>query len=418
MKRFIIEIAMMTFIGVILVIGIRQISKYQKAIVNETVIPKPEPILLFGIDIDSLDVKEGVIGNGANLSSILSATGMSASTIDQLVKRSEGIFDLKKIKAGHPYTLLLARDSLSTPTHFIYEESPIKYVVFNLRDTLGVSRGEKEVVIKHDTLHGTITSSLWVALKNNNQGPAIALAMEDIFGGVIDFFGLQEGDAFQAIYETMYVENECIGMGKIEAGSFTQSGKRYEAFWYDNDTLGFKGGYYDGQGQSTKRAFLKAPLKFSRISSHFSGNRFHPVLKIFRPHHGVDYSAPIGTSVFTIGDGTVIQVSFQRNGAGRYIKIRHNSTYTTTYMHLNGYADGIREGVRVRQGQVIGYVGKSGLATGPHLDFRVYKSGKPINPLKVESPPAEPIPANLKPLFMQKIALIHKALEKAAKKTE
>ncbi len=412
MRRFITETALLIVVGLILILCIIEISRWQKELVEETVVEKVEPTLLFGIAIDSLEVREGLIGNGANLSTILSATGLSATTIDQLVKRSEGIFDLKKIKAGQPYTLLLEKDSLSTPSYFIYEESPIKYVVFNLRDTLGVSRGEKEVIIKHDTLHGTITSSLWVALKSNEQGPALALAMEDIFGGVIDFFGLQQGDEFQAIYETMYVEDKCIGMGRIQAGTFTQSGKRYEAYWYDNDSLGFKGGYYDEQGQSTKRAFLKAPLKFSRISSHFSGNRFHPVLKIFRPHHGVDYSAPIGTPVFTIGDGTVIQVSFQRSGAGRYIKIRHNSTYTTTYMHLNGYADGIREGVRVRQGQVIGYVGKSGLATGPHLDFRVYKSGNPINPLKVESPPAEPIPGNLKPLFIKQIASIRKALAK------
>jgi murein DD-endopeptidase MepM/ murein hydrolase activator NlpD len=209
------------------------------------------------------------------------------------------------------------------------------------------------------------------------------------------------------IYEDLVVEGRSIGIGNILAALFHHEDRDYYAFYFVQDSIG---DYFDEQSNSLRREFLKAPLKFSRISSRFSNSRYHPVLKIRRPHHGVDYAAPTGTPVQTIGDGKVIEMAYQKGGGGKYLKIKHNSVYTTTYMHLQGFAKGIREGVRVKQGDVIGYVGSTGLSTGPHLDFRVYKNGSAVDPLKMESPPAEPVKAiyrpqydSVKTLYMQQL---------------
>lgn len=372
----------------------------------------PEPTLEFGIVTDSMMLLKDRIKPGENISGLLFAHGLTPLAVDKLVKKCDGVFDLRRIKAGNHYTLMLSNDSTARVQYFIYEDSPLSYVIFDLRDTLAVSFGEREVVVRTDSMTGEIKSSLWNAMAGSSNGIALATAMESIYGWSVDFFGLQPGDHFQLIYESLTVEEKPMGIGKILAASFTTSGKTYQAFYFDNDSMNVAADYFDEKGQSLRRAFLKSPMKFSRISSRFSGNRYHPVLKIYRPHHGVDYAAPIGTPVFTIGAGTVSDAGFQRSGAGRYLKIRHNSTYTTVYMHLHGYAKGIKAGTRVNQGDLIGYVGRTGLATGPHLDFRVYKNGHPIDPLKMESPPAKPIPPALMNDYRKSIRERKTGLEK------
>ncbi|MCF6357955.1 MAG: M23 family metallopeptidase [Draconibacterium sp.] len=223
---------------------------------------------------------------------------------------------------------------------------------------------------------------------NSGQDPMLALELSDIFAWTIDFFAIQKGDRFRVIYDERFVDSTSIGIGEIYAVEFDHYGEPNYAFIFDqNNRLD----YFDEKGKSLRKAFLKAPLKFSRISSRFSNSRMHPVLRIRRPHHGIDYAAPKGTPVMSIGDGTVIARAYQRRGGGNYLKIKHNSVYTTTYMHLNGFAKGVTTGSRVKQGQVIGYVGSTGLATGPHLDFRVHKNGSPVDPLKVKAPPVEPV---------------------------
>src|SRR5690606_28735278 len=190
------------------------------------------------------------------------------------------------------------------------------------------------------------------------------------------------------IYDEMFVDSASIGIGNIYAVQFDHAGTENYAFRFFQDD---RFDYFDEQGQSLRKAFLKSPLEFARISSRFSHSRLHPVLRIRRPHHGVDYAAPKGTPVRTIGDGTVITRAYQAGGAGNYLKIKHNSVYVTTYMHLSGFAQGVVQGARVKQGQVIGFVGSTGMSTGPHLDFRVHKNGTPVDPLKVEAPPVEPM---------------------------
>ena len=394
LKKITYEITALIITGFVIIIVSNWIF-YTGRQINELIGERkaflPEPTMEFGIITDSLSILKNEIKPGENISQLLGQHGLTGVTIDKLVKKCEGVFDLRRIKAGNPYTLMVTRDTSNAIQYFIYEESPLKYIIFDLRDTLAVSFGEKEVLVTMDSVVGEIKSSRWNALTTTPNGIELATEMENIYGWVVDFFGLQPGDHFGLLYEKLTVEGKPMGVGKILAASFTTSGKTFQAYYYRADSSGIAADYFDEKGQSLRRAFLKAPLKFSRISSRFSGKRYHPVLKIYRPHHGVDYAAPIGTPVFSIGAGTVLDAGFQRSGAGRFLKIRHNSTYTTVYMHLNGYAKGIKSGIRVNQGDLIAYVGRTGLATGPHLDFRVYKNGYPIDPLKMESPPAKPI---------------------------
>ena len=236
----------------------------------------------------------------------------------------------------------------------------------------------------------TITTSLWDAIITNNLHRQLALELSDIYAWSIDFFGLQKNDSFTVFYDELYVDSLSIGIGKIHAAKFTHKGKPFLAFYFKNDSVN---GFWDEEGNSLRKAFLKAPLKFSRISSGFTYTRKHPIYKTVRPHTGVDYAAPTGTPVMSIGDGVVVQKGY-KGGGGHTVKIRHNSVYSTAYLHLSRYAKNLNVGSHVSQGEVIGYVGSTGASTGPHLDFRVWKNGSPINPLTMESPSVEPVPQN------------------------
>lgn len=357
---------------------------------------KPKPVVaiepppskfLFGIKVDSLAVIDGVVKKDQNLSDILLGYGVDYVTIDALAKQGRQVFDVRKIRFGNHYSIFTDTTPFRKALYFIYEISPVEYVVFNLGEDPKTTRGQKEVKISVDTAVGVIRSSLWNAMIDNHNDPNLANDLSEIYAWTIDFFGIQKGDYYKVIYESQWVDNKRIGIGKILSAVFNHYGNDYYAFYFEQDA---KGDYFDEKANSLRRAFLKAPLKFKRISSTFSYSRMHPVLKYRRPHLGVDYAANAGTPVVTIGDGTVTSAEWS-GGGGRTVKIKHNGTYSTAYLHLSKFGDGIRSGTRVKQGQVIGYVGSSGLSTGPHLDFRVYRNGQPIDPLKMESPPAEPV---------------------------
>jgi murein DD-endopeptidase MepM/ murein hydrolase activator NlpD len=268
-------------------------------------------------------------------------------------------------------------------------------VVFDFTDSVKVSVRQKDILTCRKKVHGEIITSLWDAVKKDGINPLVALELSDIYQWTVDFFGLQPGDKFTVVYDELYVDTVSIGLGRIHAATFNHVGKELLAIPFTQDSVE---AYFDAEGNSLRRAFLKAPLRFNRISSRFSGNRMHPILKIRRPHYGVDYAAPIGTPVYSIGDGRVIMAGYQ-SGAGKIVKVRHNSVYTSVYMHLSGFGKGITSGKYVVQGELLGYVGSSGLSTGPHLDFRVTRNGSPIDPLKMESPPVEPIKPENKVAF-------------------
>jgi len=344
--------------------------------------------LKYGLPIDDFEVETSVVKKRQSLSTILGKYGVNSAKVYEICQKSKDVFNVRKIRSGKSYSVLFSRDSIRNPEYFIYETNSRDYVVFDLQDEIEVYTGAKPVEYKTKTIKGTIESSLYMALKGAGGDPALSGKMSEIYQWTIDFFGISQGDSFKILYDQVYIEGKPIKDFDVKAAVLTHNGKDYFAYKYNQDG---KYGYFDEEGQNLQKAFLKAPLKFSRISSRFSNRRFHPVLKRWRSHHGVDYAAPTGTPVYSVGDGKIIKKAYQRGGGGRYLTVKHNSIYKTQYMHLSRYAKGMRAGVRVKQGQIIGYVGQSGTATGPHLDYRVIKHGTPINPLKMKSPSKSPI---------------------------
>ncbi len=347
----------------------------------------PPLVLEYGIPVDSFNVATGEIAPGKNLGEILGEYGVSASQVDSLSKLSDGKFDLRSIRAGHTFKVFVQPDSTQQLAYWVYEISPIQYVVFSFRDSLRVHVAQKPVRIVRKISRTTIKSSLWKAIADAKMNTALALELSEIYAWEVDFFGLKRNDSFKVVYDEMFVDSTSIGISKIYSAVFRHMGKDYYAFSYMQDSIN---SYWNEKGQSLKKAFLKAPLKFSRITSGYSMHRLHPVLKIFRPHQGIDYAAPVGTPVMTIGSGIVVLKSYS-GSAGYWIKVKHAANFTTSYMHLSRFAKGISLGGRVQQGQVIGFVGSTGYSTGAHLDFRVWKGVSPINPLKVQSPPEKPL---------------------------
>ena len=363
---------------------------------QQEIIEPKEPEFLYGICIDDYDVVVDTIRKNQFLSNIMLKQNIDYNTITHIEKKHRSVFDIRKIKPGQKHTFLISRDSIVRPVFWIYEINKIDYAVFSLTDSLNAWIGHKEVTTKIETIEGVIESSLWNAVAATGGDQNITMELSDIYQWTVDFFGIQPGDAFKVVYENKYINDECIGMGKILASYLNNAGSEHYAYYFVQNG---KGEYFDENGDNLRKAFLKAPLNYRRISSTFSNARKHPVTKVVRPHHGVDYAAATGTPVVTIADGTVIEKGWDSKGGGNYLKIKHNSTYTTTYMHLNGFAKGIQKGSKVKQGQLIAYVGNTGTSTGPHLDFRLCKNGKYINPLTFESPSADPVSAENKAAF-------------------
>lgn len=353
-------------------------------------------IIKYGVDVTDLIESENTISPGHSLSNILSSSGADANSINNLNLIPDSILNSRKINAGNKYTIYNVNDSAHTLRYFVYHKSKQDFVVLEfLEDTIIASIFSKPTISKKRVSGAVITSSLWNAISDSELDINLALKLSDIYAWSIDFFGLQKMDSFIVYYSELYIDNEPIGIDSIYSAIFYHANHPYYAIYFEKEDIK---GYWDLEGNSLRKAFLKAPLSFSRISSHFTYARKHPIYKTIRPHTGVDYAAPAGTPVMSIGDGVVIAKGY-KGGGGNTIKIRHNSVYTTAYLHLSKFASNIKEGTHVSQGQVIGYVGSTGSSTGPHLDFRVWKNGEPINPLKLESPPVEPIPDNLKAEF-------------------
>jgi murein DD-endopeptidase MepM/ murein hydrolase activator NlpD len=342
---------------------------------------------LFGIPLDSYNITTGKVKRNQFIASILAAQGVDWNDIEKLLNDNRETFDPRKVRTGSSYSVLTSKDTLNRAEYLIYQHDPRVAYVFSLKDTLAIYRHDAEIKRHLRYSSGTITTSLWEAAQENNLNPNLSAELSEIYAWTIDFFGLQKGDRFKVIYEEDFIGDESVGIRRVHAAEFEHAGSTIYAIPFIQDsTMSF----FDTTGASLRKAFLKAPLRYSRISSRFSGGRMHPILKIVRAHHGVDYAAPLGTPVLAIGDGRVTSTAYE-NGSGRIVRITHNSVYSTAYMHLSRFGPGIAPGVYVKQGQVIGYVGSSGLSTGPHLDFRFYRNGSAIDPLKVEAPPVNPV---------------------------
>ncbi|MEG1648939.1 MAG: peptidoglycan DD-metalloendopeptidase family protein [Rikenellaceae bacterium] len=368
---------------------------------EDTVEKIVEPEYLYGICIDSLNVESGEVEPGQTLSTLFDKYGVGAQMVDKIVQASKGVFDARNFRGGNNYTVMTTNDTLSTLKYFVYETNATEYIVFNLSDTIRVTKDQKEVTRKRLQKSAKIESSLWNSMISNGMNATLAMNLSDVFQWSIDFYAIQKGDEFNVVYDELFIEDKSIGVGTIYGAWFNHNGKRYYAIRheYTDDKGNLVHGYWDNEGKSLKSAFLKAPLKYSRISSRFSHSRMHPILRIRRPHLGVDYAAPSGTPVQAIGDGTVIMRRYS-GGGGNTIKIKHARNYTSGYLHLKGYAKNLKVGSRVSQGQVIAYVGTTGTSTGPHLDFRIWRGTTAIDPLKLTDVKGEDISSKYRVGFM------------------
>lgn len=350
--------------------------------------------------LDSLECRHGKVRSGQFFSTLLTSLGLSASEAYDLSQACDSVFDVRTLRVGNTYSAYYDRPSDVIPNghegrvgesvlrYLVYDRDRSSQIVFQCQPPYKTWVYEKPVTVERRYADVTISNSLWVDMVDAGVSPNLILSLSDIYAWTVDFFGLQKGDRFRVLYDEKMCDGEVLSVDTVRYAVFTHNGSDLPSVMYDQKDGGNI--YWNEKGESMRKAFLKAPLKFSRISSGFSYARRHPVTKKVRPHTGVDYAAPVGTPVMSIGDGVVTSVKHEGAG-GKTVRIRHNSVYSTAYLHLSKYGKGIAPGKRVRQGEVIGYVGSTGRSTGPHLDFRVWKNGSPINPLKMDSPPAEPL---------------------------
>jgi len=369
--------------------------------------PKPEPRYVYGINIDDYRIDTCRVQAGETLSGILHRHGLSNKQwrdIQPFLKKNP---ELSSIREGGRYYAFRNDTALC---YFAYKLNRRETRIVSLQDSFYLWHDTLPLIVERRKAEFTIASSLWQAIADKNLPVELALELSEIYAWTINFFALQPGDSVRVLYDEQFVEGSRIGIGRIYAAHFYHGKKWLPAYYADAETLApfmtdscqnsdvrsLKKihSYFDDEGKSLRKTFLKAPLNYKRISSHFSYARKHPVYHVVRPHTGVDYAAPAGTPVVALGDGVVTFRAY-KGGGGNTIRIRHNSTYETGYLHLSKYAKGLKVGQYVKQGEVIGYVGSTGASTGPHLDFRVWKNGTPVNPLTLDSPSAEPVPNDL-----------------------
>jgi murein DD-endopeptidase MepM/ murein hydrolase activator NlpD len=354
-----------------------------------------EPSVLYGMVVDDFLVIEDKVKRNERLGDILEAYNVPAKLINQVSQLSRNVFDARKIAANKKYTLICDQDSLKTAKALVYEPNPIDYIIFRFEDSLTVDVCKRDVITVEKSIAGEIRSNLSETIEELGISHELTNKFVDIFGWQVDFQRLQKGDKFKLIYEESQVEGVTVSINQIKAIYFEHFGSPYYAFPFDQ---GEGMNYYDAEGKSLRKALLKYPIEFTRISSRYTMSRFHPVQKRWKAHLGTDFAAPTGTPIRSVGDGTVEEAQYKSNN-GNYVKIRHNGTYTTQYLHMSRIADGVRAGTRVRQGQTIGYVGSTGLATGPHLCYRFWKNGVQVDALKADLPPSEPIQKSHMPAF-------------------
>ncbi len=346
-----------------------------------------EPQLLYGFNVDSFKVIGDQVKKNQFFSDLVTSYGIDYGIMNKMANEGKDIFDVRRLRAGRQYTVFVKNDSTEKAQVFVYEIDRVNYIVYDLRDSLKIYKGEKPVEVVSKTASGIINSSLYMTLENQGYNPELAITLSEVYAWSIDFYHIQKGDRFKVIYEETMVDGESIGIKRIKAAYFEHFKKPYYAIQFSQDG---HLGYYDQDNRSVRRQFLKAPVKFSRISSRFTMRRYHPVQKRNKPHLGTDYAAPKGTPIYSTANGVVTHAQYSKYN-GNYVKVKHNSVYTTQYLHMSKIKSGIRPGVRVNQGDVIGFVGSTGLATGPHVCYRFWKNGKQVDPYKQNLPKAEPI---------------------------
>ena len=400
---------LISFILLILLYSCHSVIKqtHKKQDVDSLVYEEPEPKLLFGIPIDSSKVIERKIKRNQTLSAILQSFGVSDAKIYAITQASKNIYDLRKLIIGKKYFIIHKLDTTRTVEYFVFEPDMQSFVVFSLGDSVYTHVYQKKIDLTQRSIAATIHSSLYETVIDIGAPRVLVSKLIDILAWQVDFFRIQEGDKFKVIYEEESIEGTPIGIKQITGVYFKHFNKIFYGFRYVVDQ---REEYFDEEGNSLRKTFLRAPLNYRRISSRYSGRRYHPIQKRYKAHLGTDYAASTGTPIHSVGEGIVVEAKYGRFN-GNYVKIKHNSTYSTQYLHMQKIKRGIRPGVQVEQGQTIGFVGSTGLATGPHLCFRFWKNNKQVDALKVDLPPSDPINPNLLNDFLHEKNRIIKKLE-------
>ena len=369
--------------------------------VTNSKIVAPEPVIEYGFDIDTFMVIKNEIQSGQSLGKILSDFGVSYAQIDKIARKTRRTeFDVRYLKAGHPYAMFCVLDTAGRESAqiFVYEEDKINYVVYDFRDTLKVYQAQKPIEVKLIEDAGIIEKGSSFFLTGAAIGMSDRLCeiiSDEIYCWTLDFRNVQPGASFKVLYEAKYLNGEFVGVGDVKAVYFNHLGAGFYAFPYKDTEFD---DYFDQDGKNLRKFFLKTPVKNSRISSRYSKNRFHPVQKRWKSHKGTDYAAARGTPIWATADGVIDAATYTKFN-GNYVKVRHNGTYSTQYLHMSKIAKGIRPGTHGKQCQTIGYVGSTGLATGPHVCYRFWKNGVQVDPFKTKLPPSDPISDESKPSF-------------------
>ena len=341
----------------------------------------------WGFSLNEFQLIEAKLKSGDVLGEILMGQGLTYPQVNHLVEQCKGKFNISSLRVGRNLNFL-KKGIGPAPQYMVYEPSPYEYTVFKLQEPYSVDVVKREVKTEIVAASGVLETNFWQALTDNGLNDELADGMIDLLASSVDFYHQKQGDRFKVVFEQHFIEGKAVGTGKIIAAVYERDGKESYAFNFEKE--GEKTNYYDFDGRPARKAFLKSPVKFSRISSRYNLNRLHPVLGYHKAHKGTDYAAPTGTPIMSVAEGTVLEAG-RRGGNGIYVKIRHDATYSTQYLHMSSYARGIRPGVRVAQGQTIGYVGSTGLATGPHCCFRFWKNGVEVDHLRLNLPQPQPI---------------------------
>ena len=376
------------FLLLLVFAGCKEDTKEQA--VAETKKPAPKPVVKeYGFVLDDFDVVVDTIERGDNFGYILDRHGVDRGKVFEISEKVKDTFNPARITAGKKFLILKAKDSAKTPLHFIYQDDKINYTVLNIGDSISAFKAKKPVSVKRREVSGVVTSSLSEAMQAQGLSNILVYQLSDIYQWSIDFFKLQKGDQFKMIYHEKYIDDTIFaGVAHVEAAVFKHSDRPFYAFNYETDSITGQASFYDEEAKALQSFFLKAPLNYSRISSRYQRRRFHPVQKRWKAHLGTDYAAPTGTPIKATADGTVIASSYT-SGNGNYVKVRHNKKYTTQYLHMS--KRNVRNGQAVKQGDVIGFVGSTGLATGPHVCYRFWVNGKQVDPYRQNLPTAKKI---------------------------
>ena len=411
LKRFVIIVA-----AVLLTYACKEDNtaeiEYQKELAE---IVEEEKIIEFGFDLSNYEFKRDTIKKGDTFGVILERNNVGYPQIYQIAEKAKDTFDIRKLQVGKPYTLLFDKaakdDSIKKPTTFIYQKNLEDYVVIDFKDSIQAYSSTKPITYIEKTATGVIESSISKTLEDKGLSQKLAYKMaDDIYAWTIDFRRLQKGDRFKVIYTDKYIDDSIYaGVHNVKAAYFEHNGDSLYAFEFETDSVKGIIDYFNEDAKNLRRAFLKAPVKFSRISSRYNLKRRIAVYGYkVRPHKGTDFAAPINTPIMATANGTVTE-SRRRGGNGKYVKIRHNDTYSTQYLHMSRQA--VKKGEFVKQGDVIGYVGMTGNTGGPHVCYRFWKNGKQVDPFKQKLPEAKPISDSLKVKYLEYIVPIKKRLD-------